>query len=163
MRKRRNGHGAGGGKCCATMSTDPYLSFRRKVCITLAGICLIFSIGCSGPSMKISLHGDNAVIDVQTLGEYPTTVSKAKLSNKTTRQTIWEIETDSATPQIHQIVFRLGANPARMVYPTAGSYRVVIPASQASFRIEPNTEYIIQIWGEPGLSHADGVFVLTAK
>jgi hypothetical protein len=55
-------------------------------------------------STAVVQRGNESVVDVQTLGEYPTTVDRICLSDLNQSTVVWEIATASGTPQIPKSV-----------------------------------------------------------
>lgn len=55
-------------------------------------------------STAIVQRGNDIVVDVQTLGEYPTTVDRIRLSDLNQSTVVWEIATANGTPQIPKSV-----------------------------------------------------------
>jgi len=49
-------------------------------------------------STAIVQRGNDIVVDVQTLGEYPTTVDRIRLSDLNQSTVVWEIATANGTP-----------------------------------------------------------------
>jgi hypothetical protein len=85
--------------------------------------------------------------DVQTLGEYPTTVTHVRLMKTPNGPTVWEIKAKLGTPQIHKLAFVAGMNSVALAHPDSGEYEVIIPKEKSSFILEKNTTYTIEMWG----------------
>lgn len=104
--------------------------------------------GCgSTPSLRVNVADGTAVADVQTFGEYPTIVTRARLVEKQDGSTIWEIGTKDGTPQIHKLVFISGVNPANLPSPDGGTYTINTPTEQGSFVLRQDVTYTLEIWG----------------
>lgn len=121
--------------------------------------------GCSQPPpLRIIASGDMVTVDVQTLGEYRTTIDRIRLVDKSSGDTIWELKAQSGTPQIHQIELKIGENPAILNGVLSGTYAVVTPNSTGSFTLVTGVEYEISIWGsDRESSRITGTFRLAKK
>ena len=103
--------------------------------------------GCaSKPPVKVVSSPGKVIIDVQTLGEYPTTVRRVRLLDAA--QPIWEVRTKQGTPQIHTLSFVVGANPVKLASPDTGEYELMTPETGNTFQLKAGTNYTIQIWGD---------------
>ncbi len=136
-----------GGWCAVSPYNRNHL-MRTSIKLAFAGACVTASfLACRHqPAIGISLARGKATIDVQTLGEYPTTILRAVLSEESTGRTVWEIRASAGTPQIHKLVFVVGLNNVQLAQPESGAYEVLIPLGETQFRVEPDTEYQIAIW-----------------
>lgn len=136
-----------------------------KLWIAVLIIGVPFFSGCSEkPPLRIIESWNKVTVDVQTLGEYRTTVMRIRLMNKTSGQVVWELKTQSGTPQIHQIELKIGENPAILNGVLSGTYAVVTPDSTATFSLAADREYEIQLWGgESESSKVTRTFRLTNK
>jgi hypothetical protein len=112
----------------------------------LAMVVLMLFAGCrSKPPVKIVTADGSVVVDVQTLGEYPTTVTHVRLT-EANGPTVWEIRAEQGTPQIHNLTFAPGANPVTLAHPDSGQYEIVVPKG-SSFILDPNKTYTVELWG----------------
>jgi hypothetical protein len=118
-------------------------------------LCIVDA--CTKPPTRLQYwgdRGDKVIIDVATLGEYPTTIVHARLTNRQTHAIIWEIKTNSGTPQIHAMALREGENSVSLVEPDSGTYAVVSPPNLKIFRLEHGVEYELELWGGANSSPA---------
>lgn len=105
-------------------------------------------MGCaSKPPLKLVTAPGRVTVDVQTLGEYPTTVRRVRLADNTGR-TIWEIRNKRGTPQIHQLGLALGENSVNLAAPDSGEYEVITPKGPPDFQLKSGIDYTIQVWGD---------------
>ena len=112
-------------------------------------ILLLIVTGCrSKPQLKVVTAVDSVVVDVQTLGEYPTTVTHVRLT-EANGPTVWEIRAEQGTPQIHKLTFVPGMNVATLAHPDSGQYEVIVP-KENSFVLDPNKTYTVELWGASG-------------
>jgi len=118
---------------------------RAGLLITVVSIALS---GCS-PPLRIKPNEKGVLIDVQTLGEYQTSISRLRLADDRTGKVLWELVAVSEAPQINKVQLSAGANPARIVgRPLDRKYRVVTPAGRDTFQLEAGAKYTIEVWGE---------------
>ncbi len=129
--------------------SSSYLRLTSSISVVGAGIMLLCAMGCSSrPSAKVSLSHDTAKVSVATLGEYPTTIIRARLQDESSRGILWEIDASSGTPQIQEVVLRLGLNSATALNPMSGTYRVVVPQSSEPFELQPDRAYTLELWSD---------------
>lgn len=120
--------------------------------IALSGV--VFS-GCElAPPLRISSDGAAVVIGVETLGEYPTSIKRIKISEARSPRTLLELRADGdRSPQIWNITLGLGENSiSSLDLPEPELYRVVAPSTGSSFILTTETTYLVEVWGESGKS-----------
>jgi hypothetical protein len=112
--------------------------------------------GCERPPLHVRRTGTTFVIDVQTLGEYKTSVRRIRLTRG--REVVWEVMARDRTLQLHTIGLRIGPNPGAPQScgggqptacdtPEADDRFVVITPASGTFRLEPGNEYELELWG----------------
>lgn len=115
--------------------------------LALACVSLGLS-GCSSePPLRVHEMGTSVRVDVQTLGEYQTTICRIRLTVHGEQRTIWEVAAQSGTPQIHGLTLVPGANSAALRDVQGGQYKIVTPTAGDSFVLDPGGEYTIEVWG----------------
>lgn len=97
-------------------------------------------------STAIVQRGNDIVVDVQTLGEYPTTVDRIRLSDLNQSTVVWEIATANGTPQIDRFMLKTDKNPA-VLEANSGSCRLVAPTNGSGFLLRKGSKYKIELWG----------------
>jgi hypothetical protein len=123
---------------------------------------VIVMLGCSHKvPLRIVQSGNRVTIDVQTLGEYQTTVRRIRLLNKQSHEVVWELAAQTGTPQINVIDLQVGENPAVLTGVASGTYAVVSPAGATTFGLAPGVEYEIEVWGDR--KKATGTFRLVSR
>jgi len=100
------------------------------------------------PPFRINQEIARIVVDVQSFGEYPTTIHEIRLVDLSNEAIVWHLLADSGTPQIHRVTLSVGPNAAQIRTP-AGSYRVIVPADAAQFLLTKGKPYRIEVWGTP--------------
>jgi hypothetical protein len=132
-------------------------AFRTTLIAALALWVGGFVIGCDRPPLRLSRTGDTFLVDVQTLGEYQTSVARIRLTRG--QEIVWEATARDRAPQLHTFAFRVGSNPglpqecgggprSACERPRASEgFVVVIPAGSGAFRIDPGANYELEVWG----------------
>lgn len=116
-------------------------------------IALILVVACSGkPPLRISAVDRGVMVDVQTLGEYLTTVKRIHLTNAATGATVWDLRAarGSQGPQIWTFTLREGENPVQLTELEFGRYDVFAPRGCTSFTLARGIEYEVAVYGESG-------------
>ncbi len=107
------------------------------------------------PPLRVQRTGDLFIVDVQTLGEYQTSVAGVRLSRG--GEVVWEIRAAGRVPQIWTFGLRVGENRG---VPVCGGgartscdgpelledYETVRPTT-GSFVIDRGTRYLLEVWG----------------
>jgi hypothetical protein len=117
----------------------------RSTC--LLAILLIAS-GCGRPPLYIRESGPGITVDLQTLGEYQTTITRIQL--RASDQIVWEVASNGSR-QIGTFTLHVGENPVRpssILGVADGDFHLVQPAGAVTFRLIPETTYILRVWGE---------------
>jgi hypothetical protein len=100
---------------------------------------------CGRPPLRIQPSGQSVRVDVQTLGEYKTTVGRIRLSCD--GQRTWEVLAGSDSSQIHGFTLRPGVNPCYQDEVSEPEYRVVFPVGSPNFEIRAGAVCALEIWG----------------
>ena len=114
------------------------------------------------PPLRVTAKGTEVVIGVETLGEYPTTISRIRISEKNSGAAILELYAEGERlPQIWNITLKQGGNTTDSIdLPEVGLYRVLTPADGQRFTIERGTTYLVEVWGKSGKTPATAEFRL---
>jgi hypothetical protein len=56
--------------------------------------------------LRLVISGNEIVVDVQMLGEYPTTVSRIRFSDLSQSKIVWEVKAERGIPQVHEFSLR---------------------------------------------------------
>ena len=116
--------------------------------VVLAGI-VVLVLRREAPPLRVSVTENYAVVDVSTLGEYPTTIKRVRLSDLNKHKVVWEVDSGGSTVQIHGFRLANGANPVN-VQCDYGSFRVTQPSAE-NFILHGNTNYRLEVWGSEGV------------
>src|SRR6266498_2959089 len=119
----------------------------------------VAAAGCGRPPLRVKPAGNGVVVDVQTLGEYPTTVRRIRLTCSDV--VIWEVKAVAEVAQIHRFTIRPGDNPCYQDDVSEPEFRVVVPADCGVFWVRRGERCGIEIWGgESALSRVSASFTL---
>jgi len=120
----------------------------------LCSFVMLFAIlGCfKRPAVKVESSGSSLIVHVETLGEYPTTVRHIRIEDASSRKVVFELLTESGTPQIYSFRLLAGVNSTHVVDPEHGSYRVAEPSGKDTFVLQRAVPYRLTIWGDAWLS-----------
>ena len=130
------------------------------VCGALVIAAVWIALRWNAPPLKIIRNGPKVTVNVSTLGEYPTTITRIRLSDVRTKAVLWEISADNGEAQIRGFTLIAGENTVH-VDADYGSYRVVEPSQSGLFTLNQGIEYRLQLWGAKGvLTERSAVFHL---
>lgn len=136
----------------------------KWTCLTLGGMLLLAlsiivlavadTVGFfHEPPIRLEQSGNLLVVDVETLGEYQTTVGRVRITDDASGRVVLEESAkrgllDKAAAQIHNFRLTLGENPTNVIEPESGSYEVIEPRGRNSFILQPGVKYRLRIWGD---------------
>jgi hypothetical protein len=148
-----------------------YTAWLALPLVGIVGAIAVLSVPGLRPPLHVRQRGAEVLVDVQTLGEYKTTITRIRLSEK--GRIIWEVRAVDSTPQIHTFGLRLGANALMPILCGGGSpssclgrdesvdFVVMSPSPGTQFSLEPGKEYEVEVWnGRTWLSKASASFTL---
>jgi hypothetical protein len=119
--------------------------------VALMSSCLLSMAACLAVPCELKVEGKAVRVDVSTLGEYPTSVSRIRLSEEGSHTILWELATGTRVPQIWGFTLREGINPVEPIDVFQGrQYRIVRPQGQSGFVLRKGVSYRIEIWDESG-------------
>jgi hypothetical protein len=97
----------------------------------------------------IAVRHQNAavVIDVQTLGEYPTTISRIRLVEVSSGKVVFEVIRKTGTPQLTSFSLSAGDNSIDIIDPKYWDYKVATPSTGKTFALRPKDDYELAMWG----------------
>lgn len=121
-----------------------FVAFSVGVCL----LSVIVVLGCTRlPAPDAQIDGDEIVVDVQFLGEYPSPVSRIRLTDLATGSTVWEVDKlGEGVPQMRRVILTVGTNPILPETVEGEGFRVVHPQSK-SFQLEAGRRYKIHLLG----------------
>ncbi len=119
--------------------------FGSALCAVALLLVIWIVIRWNAPPLRITSDGPKLSVDVSSLGEYPTTVAKIRLSDLDIRAVVWEAR-GSDTPQIHGFTLNEGENTAQ-IHADHGSYRIIAPSDSSKFLLRRGTRYKLELWG----------------
>ena len=119
--------------------------------IVLVGILLTMialSACFKGPALRLENSAGSVVVHIETLGEYMTTVRRVRIDEASTGRVIFDLMTESGTPQIFNFRLSAGENSTHIADPEHGSYRVAEPIGKNTFSLQKGIRYRLMIWGD---------------
>jgi len=121
---------------------------KRILILFCALVVLTATGGCfKRPAVRLENSGSSVIVHIETLGEYPTTVRHIRLKDASSGKVIFELLTESGTPQIYSFRLSVGENSTHVADPEHGSYRVAEPSGKDTFSLQPGVRYRLTIWG----------------
>lgn len=115
----------------------------RKLLLLLGAALSVFA--CSRPPLHVVQEGASTVIDMQTLGEYPSDIVGMRIIDVSRMAVVWQIR-GRDVPQIGRVKLTVGDNPTLPADVRHGTYEVTTPAGKETFTIAPNTQYVVEVW-----------------
>jgi hypothetical protein len=128
--------------------------------VLLAWVCLLVgACGLAKPPFTLHDRQDAVEVDVRTLGEYPTSVSRIEVAEEESGRIVWQVLPEGDFFQIHSFELRKGANAADLLDLFWGDVRIAVPRDEPSFLLAPDTEYEVEVCGGEWLKRcAAGTF-----
>jgi len=128
---------------------------------------VILLIACNyRPTLRVTNSKEGLRFDVQTLGEYPSSICRIRLTEES-GNVLWEIKAKSGDnkgcPQIWTFDLISGTNdpiPKNKVY---GEYDILWPKDGKPFLLAPKKKYKIEIWGSSARWPRTYVFSIPAE
>lgn len=121
---------------------------------------LLLTTACDRPPLRVHVSGRTVLVDVQTLGEYPTSVARLRLLDDQSRTVVWAIDSNGSAPRLARFSLQVGDNPVQPPDVMSGTYKVVAPAA-STFVLQAGRSYRIEVWGTGSvLSRRTATFVL---
>ena len=112
-------------------------------------VVLIFGgivIGACGPPAPIvTVNGNEARIDVQFLGEYPSKIGRIRLEDVVSKKVLWEVEAKSDQMQINFVRIRAGVNRTSNPDIESLQSRLVEPQTD-EFVLDRGRTYRVTVW-----------------
>jgi hypothetical protein len=130
---------------------------HKKTMVRHPSILLVLPMlcvhACTGaPPLRVTHDKGKVVIDIRTLGEYPTSVARVRLTELGKNVVVWELNVKSGEPQIDEIVLSPGANSAMLRGIQAGTYEIIVPKNSDAFVLVQSRTYTMELWGRTGRS-----------
>jgi hypothetical protein len=134
-----------------------------RMLLTILMLAAAALCGCSGkPPIRVSDTSGGVVVDVQSLGEYPTDVKKVRLSRANTGEVVWELnanETQGRVPQLARFPLYVGPNQAQIKDVLYGTYVIVVPRNRDTFSLQRGVQYELTVWGDSGRSNKAMIYM----
>lgn len=110
---------------------------------------------CGKPPLRVQPIKAGLRIDVQTLGEYQTSIDRMRLTCG--EHLRWEVKASTADAQIHGFDLVLGSNACFPGDVTVTKYHVIAPDGCRQFSIYQGEQCVLELWGnhsETSRAHA---------
>jgi hypothetical protein len=88
---------------------------------------------CSRPPLHVLQDGPLVIIDMQSLGEYPSDVAGIHLMDASRRDVVWELRGRGGA-QLGRVSLTIGENPVLPADIRHGTYEVPTPAGRQTLR-----------------------------
>jgi hypothetical protein len=124
---------------------------RRPLIAAAVLFAIVLSLGGSiwfwlkRPPLHVTQQQATVKINVQTLGEYSTTIRRLRLSEATSGRVIWEIRAIGIA-QARSFTLHAGENHAG-VTADFGKFEIVAPSSPM-FVLHDGVTYKVELWGD---------------
>jgi len=122
----------------------------RRIGLFLSAAMLICCLaGCSSgrPFITLEVSQNSVIAHVETLGEYPTTVSHIRLTERQSGTVVLELQCATSPCQIHKLTLKAGENKIQDVLPESDGYPITVPQKSTAFTLSRDTDYLLQMWG----------------
>lgn len=134
-----------------------YRSISTAAIFVVAALVL----GCGRPPLRVSAAERSVVIDMQTLGEYPSDVDRLRLTDATDKRVVWEVK-GRGEPQLGRVTLNVGENAVAMPDVRHGTYEVIAPAGAGTFELVPGKRYVVEVWGKDDVPRTKRQVAFTA-
>ncbi len=122
------------------------LVFSKHATVFVAIVMLVQSCG-SRPPLRVTASSRGVECDVQTLGEYPTNISRIELLNTFSGSLVWNLRATTEGVQVARFSLVTGENAAVPSEVVQGTFRILAPKSKSTFQLEEGVEYELRVWG----------------
>lgn len=114
--------------------------------LVLAVVCFAWACNWLPPPFRVVPTGAGVTLDVQTLGEYKTSISRIRVSDDR-GAVVWEVRAEGLAPQIFSIKLRCGSNS--VFIPEYPEYKVLVPQAP-TFVLHGKATYVAEVWSPRG-------------
>ena len=128
---------------------------RYSIALSVVVALLSCDTVLTKPPLRVTVAVGEVIVDVKTLGEYPSSVRKLRLASLPGQEVLWEVEAEGPVPQLWEIRLVEGENPTEIDEAVRGSYRVLEPSTSDTFFLEAGKDYRIDVWGEGPESNSE--------
>jgi hypothetical protein len=123
---------------------------KRVLLILTILIAIVGGLWCLWrPYLAVKYSEGKATVHLETLGEYPTTITHVQIADWVSGDVVLDLRAESGTPQLRNFSIFPGKNSVSAIEPQYGSYRTIRPNGSTSFFIQKGRKYRVTIWGKP--------------
>jgi hypothetical protein len=126
-------------------------------------LVILLLTGCLRVPLEVKPQGDHVEVDVASFGEYPTSVSRIRLSEEASRRVVWELAAGAKPLGFWNFTLHLGDNPVTCDGAIGGQYQVVTPRVGGSFFLRTGATYVLEVWNKSGLRCSTAKFKLVGS
>jgi hypothetical protein len=113
-------------------------------------LAVVIGSSCFKPPLDVYGKAGELVIDVRTLGEYPTSLGRLRLSEEVSKKTVWDFMATRDVFEIWEVRLRVGKNSTAVPESINGTTQLLVPLNEVSFTLEAEKEYRVEVWGKSG-------------
>lgn len=107
---------------------------------------VVLGISLCRPKVWVKSSQAGAVVHLETLGDYPTSINHFRIEEIPSGRVVFEGFKASGTPQLQNVQLSLGPNSVGVLDPQYGTYRTTEPKG-TSFSLRSGQHYRITVWG----------------
>jgi hypothetical protein len=111
---------------------------------------LSLSVACLAPPLQVETSSREAILDVRSMGEYPSSVRRIQLEVGATGEVVWAVESLERPRDLWKVSLTLGTNPVMPTGMPKGAFRVLVPRDGDTFTLLPNSQYRVLVEGSSG-------------
>ena len=117
------------------------------VSVVVAATAMLSWWWWNAPRIRLERGAHSIFVDVQTFGEYPTTITRIRISDILNNSTVLDLRAQQNIVQIRSFSLVHGRNSAQ--FSTAyGSWVTRYPINGDDFLLSSRTPYRVEIWGD---------------
>lgn len=118
--------------------------------LTFIVVLSSLAISCLKPPLTLEQQGEGLKVNIATLGEYPTSVSRIQVRDVEKGEVVWELKATKRVPQLWGFDLTPGDNPVEPEGVVNGNYEVVAPKQGRSFALQAGRRYEVSVWNKQG-------------
>lgn len=128
-----------------------FLGIGCLLLLAAGGVVLVFLLLSTRegapPLIVVDKEGSKTVLGMETLGEYPSTVDRMRIQDRTSGAVVWEARCspERKSCQAWRVEVVCGANAAGIL--SSSHEYIETPAPPAGFELSPGRTYVFEAWG----------------
>jgi hypothetical protein len=113
-------------------------------------IVLLSNSACMAPPLQVEAHPGSVVVNLTSLGEYPSAIARIELTDVETGAAIWEVERVAKVANLWKFSLVAGTNSLAPEGLPKDAYRVVKPINTEVFLLSKDRAYRVAVEGTNG-------------